>query len=387
MTDTKTTPERREPPHSGAGQKIPFLISEISGAFGDFGTIIPLILTVTVVCHLPLSPILLFFGIWFVATGLIYRLPLPIEPMKAIAAVAIAEQLGAGEIAAAGLILGIIFLLISSERIMGFLGRTIPEAVLRGIQVGLALLLIKTALGYIVGDWAIFLLAFAIILIGLFVSWKRWFPDISAIIVVIIGILIGVWMNGFPGFQVMGLPPLVIPTLQDFTLSMVNLVPAQAILTVTNAILATALLAKDLFHEEVPPKKLSRVIGVMNLTAAPLGGFPMCHGSNGLAGQYRFGARTGLASIIAGLVFLVLAFFFASQAMLTLIPVGIFGALLLFTAFELGKHGIRRESWLIAILMGAITVVISLTIAFVAGMILVYGKKWYDSRKERIGPA
>lgn len=372
---------------SAASQKIPFLLSEIAGAFGDFGTIIPLILTAAVVCHLPLSPILLFFGIWFVATGIIYRLPLPIEPMKAVAAVAIAEQMGAGEIAAAGLILGLIFLLLSSERIMGFLGRVIPEAVLRGIQVGLALLLAKTALGYITGDFPVFALAFAIILIGLFVSWRRWFPDISAIVVVLVGVSIGILINGFPGFQLSGLPPLVIPTPGDMTGALTDLVPAQVILTITNAILATSLLAKDLFREEVPPKKLSRVIGVMNLTSAPFGGFPMCHGSNGLAGQYRFGARTGLASIIAGIVFLVLALFFASQAILTLIPVGIFGALLLFTAFELGKHGLRRESWAIAGIMGVVTLASSLTLAFIVGMVVVYGVSWYNARRKRPGHA
>lgn len=369
----------------GALQRVPFLLSEIAGAFGDFGTIIPLILTVAVVCHLPLSPILLFFGIWFIATGIIYRLPLPVEPMKAIAAVAIAEQLGAGEIAAAGLILGCIFLLISSERVMGFLGRVIPEAVLRGIQVSLALLLAKTALGYIAGDLTVFALAFGIILIGLFVSWRRWFPDISAIVVVFLGILIGIILHGFPGFQVSGFPALVIPAPADFTSALTDLVPAQAILTVTNAVLATALLAKDLFRQEVPPKKLSRVIGIMNLTSAPFGGFPMCHGSNGLAGQYRFGARTGLASIIAGAVFLVLALFFASSAMLTLIPFGIFGALLLFTAFELGKHGLRRESWALAIFMGIVTLASSLTVAFALGMIVVYGYSWYTSRRKQPG--
>jgi len=37
----------------------------------------------------------------------------------------------------------------------------------------------------------------------------------------------------------------------------------------------------------------------MNLTSVPFGGFPMCHGSGGLAAQYRFGARTGGQTLLA----------------------------------------------------------------------------------------
>ena len=65
--------------------RLRHLFSELAGAFGDFVTIVPLILAAAVVCGLPLAPILLFFGIWYIATGLIHRLPIPVEPMKAVA--------------------------------------------------------------------------------------------------------------------------------------------------------------------------------------------------------------------------------------------------------------------------------------------------------------
>jgi len=373
---------------SGSGKEtrlpgIHHLLSELAGAFGDFGTIIPLILAVAVVCRLPLAPILLFFGIWYVLSGIIYQLPIPVEPMKAVAAVAIAEQLGAGEIAAAGLVLGIIFLAIGSERWMAAIGRFIPEGVIRGIQLALALLLIKTAIGFLTQDLWVFAFAFAIILAGLAFSWKTRVPDLSAIVVIILGIIIGIAIRGFPGFQMIALPGLVIPTLGDTANAMTQLVLPQAILTVTNAILATSLLSKDLFHREVPAQKLSRTIGIMNLTSVPFGGLPMCHGAGGLAGQYRFGARTGLANIVAGAFFLALALFFASQAMLTLIPVGIFGALLLFSALELGKHGLKRDSWVIAGLMGVVALVSSMTIAFVVGMVVAYGMMWYRGHYQK----
>jgi len=356
------------------------LLSELAGAFGDFGTIVPLVLAAAVVCNLPLAPILIFFGIWFVLTGLIYRLPIPVEPMKAIAAVAIAGTLGAGEIAAAGLVLGVIFLLISSERLMNGISRFIPESVLRGIQLALALLLLRTAAGFLTSDAALFLLAAAVILAGFVLSTRAGIPDLSALSVIALGLAAGVYLHGLPGLQPAGLPPLVIPTWADLSSSLADMVVPQAILTVTNAILATSLLTRDLFRSEVPPARLSRTIGVMNLVSVPFGGFPMCHGAGGLAGQYRFGARTGLASIFAGIIFLSIGLFWASREVLTLIPAGIFGALLFYTSLELGRYSLKRESWFVAVVMGVIALASSMTVAFVAGLALAYGIGWWEGR-------
>jgi MFS superfamily sulfate permease-like transporter len=88
----------------------------------------------------------------------------------------------------------------------------------------------------------------------------------------------------------------------------------QAIITVTNAIFATSLLATDLFSTEIKPKKLSRTIGLMNLTSVPFGGMPMCHGAGGIAGQFRYGARTDGANVYAGLSLIACAFLFTSPA-------------------------------------------------------------------------
>jgi MFS superfamily sulfate permease-like transporter len=356
------------------------LLSELAGAFGDFGTIIPLVLAAAVVCHLPLAPILLFFGIWYIATGLIYRLPIPVEPMKAIAAVAIAGSLGGGEIAAAGLVLGLIFLLISSEGWMARISRFIPESVLRGIQLALALLLLRTAAGFFWNDSLVFTFAALVILAGFLITLRAKIPDPSALAVIAIGVVLGISLMGFPAVHLMAIPALVVPAAGDVSTALAQMVVPQAILTVTNAILATSLLTRDLFVSEVKPARLSRTIGLMNLISVPFGGFPMCHGAGGLAGQYRFGARTGAANVFAGLIFLSIALFFASQEFLALIPVGIFGALLLYTSVELGRHGLKRDSWYIAAVIGAIALLCSITVAFVAGMVLAYVLSWREGR-------
>ena len=139
-------------------------------------------------------------------------------------------------------------------------------------------------------------------------------------------------------------PPSGIPDPTDFASAFSTLVLPQVVLTIANAILATSLLTKDLFSADVPPKKLSTTIGLMNLTSVPFGGFPMCHGAGGLAGQYRYGARTGGANIFAGLIFIVLALFFTSPQVLSIIAVGVLGALLVFVGIEMGRHSLKSDS-------------------------------------------
>ncbi len=113
---------------------IQFNLSELAGAFGDFGIIVPLMFAVAVVCKLNLGIILLFFGIWFVVTGVFYRLPVPVEPMKVIAVVAISGALAGPELAAAGILLGVLFFFLGFGRWMQVIERYVPPAVIRGIQ-------------------------------------------------------------------------------------------------------------------------------------------------------------------------------------------------------------------------------------------------------------
>ncbi|MCC7556337.1 MAG: putative sulfate/molybdate transporter, partial [Methanoculleus marisnigri] len=134
----------------------------------------------------------------------------------------------------------------------------------------------------------------------------------------------------------------------------------------------------------VNPDRLSRTIGAMNLVSTPLGGFPMCHGAGGLAAMYRFGARTGGANIIAGIFILIFAVAFAPPEVLTLIPFGVFGALLVFVALELGKHSVKTESYLVTGVIAVLTLAVGLTVAFIAGMILAYAlKRWEKGRASR----
>ena len=175
-------------------------------------------------------------------------------------------------------------------------------------------------------------------------------------------------------------PQLVIPLPTDFSSAFSTLVLPQVVLTIANAILATSLLTKDLFSANIPPKKFSTSIGLMNLTSVPFGGFPMCHGAGGLAGQYRYGARTGGANVYAGLIFIILALFFTSPQVLSIIAVGVLGALLVFVGIEMARHSLRTESLFITVIIGILALVNSMTIAFIIGMVIAYLLEWRNRK-------
>lgn len=361
---------------------LKFNLSELAGALGDFGTILPLMFAVALVCKLNLGIILLFFAIWFIFTGFYYRLPVPVEPMKVIAVVAISSVLAGPELTAAGILLGILFFFLGFGRWLYYIEKYVPNPVIRGIQLGLALLLLKSAGDFMFQAPGFFAFGIAVIVLIFLLSYLGKVPDLSALVLLVTAAIIGVFLHGIPDIYIIQLPQLVIPTFSDYITSIPELVLPQAVITITNAILATSLLTKDMFSREIPPEKLSRTIGLMNLLSTPFGGFPMCHGAGGLAAQYRFGARTGGSNIFAGVILLVIAAFFAGPGIQELISPGIYGALLVFVAIEMGKHGLKTDSLLITAVTGVLAL-LSVVGGFIAGMVLAYLLKWNRERKHK----
>jgi MFS superfamily sulfate permease-like transporter len=135
-------------------------------------------------------------------------------------------------------------------------------------------------------------------------------------------------------------PALVLPGWSDLPHALERAVVPQLPLTVTNALIVTAILARSLFPDtsaRASERNLALSTGVANLLLAPLGALPMCHGAGGLQAQYRFGARTGAAPVILGVVLLVLGLGFADDAaaLLAVIPSAAIGALLLVSGADL----------------------------------------------------
>jgi len=349
-----------------------FNLEEIAGAIGDYGTLFPIVLGVAFVSNLNLGHILLFFSAWYIITGLYYKMPMPVEPMKAIGAIVIAGGLSQQEITASGMILGILFFILGFCKGMKFIQEKVPSSVVRDIQMGLALILFKTSINFIIKDSILSIICITIIILFLIATKFTNITDISAIVILLIGIVIGFSKSSIPQIRILSSPTLIIPGIQDFLRGGWLLAISQAPLTITNAILATSLLMQDLVNRDVEPDKLSISIGLMNLTSVPFGGFPMCHGAGGLAAQYRFGARTGGSNIISGIILLPIALFFASPEFVAIIPLGVFGALLVFVAIELGKHSLKTNSYIVTITIAILALIINMTVAFIVGMVLAY---------------
>jgi hypothetical protein len=67
-----------------------FNLRELAGSLGDFGTLLPLAIGYISVCKMNPAELLVMMGLASIATGLVYRLPMPVEPMKVLVVVAIA---------------------------------------------------------------------------------------------------------------------------------------------------------------------------------------------------------------------------------------------------------------------------------------------------------
>lgn len=315
------------------------ILQEASGACGDLGTFIPHVIGAITVAGLAPVGVLLGFGVFLVFTGLFYGLPIAVQPMKAVSAVILTGGLRPGEVAAAGMIIGAVLLFLSVMGLINCLARAIPQSVSAGLQLGLGLLMGLLGVKLMLQTPWIGV-ASLVLLFGL----GRIPRCPAAPIVLGLAALAGWMMNGVsvptsPAFAP-ALPRLVIPSWPEVWRSFTVAVLPQLSLTLTNAVIVTAALSRTLFGKKASvasERRLALSSGLANLLLCPFGAMPMCHGAGGLQAQYRFGARTGLAPIILGIAVVVLAIGFADDAtqLLSIIPSGAVGALLILAGTDL----------------------------------------------------
>jgi Molybdate transporter of MFS superfamily len=362
-----------------------FTLPELTGSMADLGTIIPFIIIAVSLTGMKLGPILLMFGLYYVFTGIIYKLPVAVEPLKVVGALIVSAGLTQGEIVGAGLFVGVIFLLIGVTGLIDYIAKIFPLSMVRGVQLGLALLLLFKGGQFIYQDLWIGIIALGIFAVSLLWNARR--DDLNfpgALIIFILGIAYGLYAYGVPPFTVSLPLDLYIPGVDEVLSGIYKAGIAQVPLTLTNAVLATSLLASDLFKEKISNKKLSTTIGMTNLIAPVLGGLPMCHGAGGMAAHYRFGARTGGAAIMAGTIFVALSFF-ATSEILKVIPVGIMGTLLFFAGAELFKNAVKTDVLAVTACMGIVTLLVDPTIGLAAGILLYVAYLFYKNFRKKPG--
>ena len=340
-------------------------VAEISGSLGDLGTFLPITIALSINGTISLSSTLVFSGLFNIFTGLIFGIPLPVQPMKAVAAVAIARSSSftSGDLAAAGLFVAACILAFSLTGLLRSFSKAIPIPVVKGIQVGAGLsLIISSAAGLLSSlhwtgpswadnrVWAV--VAFLLLLITTTSAGHWKIP--YALVVFILGMVFAVirWNiegddhhHQLPLLQVW-IPSLIIPHGHDWRKGSLDAGIGQVPLTTLNSIIAVVHLAADLFPSHVVHTPSITSIGLsvagMNLLGCWFGAMPVCHGSGGLAAQYRFGARSGASVVFLGLVKLVLGLFFGERLLLALLerfPSSLLGIMVLAAGLELASVG------------------------------------------------
>ncbi|HEV2251394.1 MAG TPA: molybdate transporter family protein [Candidatus Limnocylindria bacterium] len=342
-------------------------LGDLTGAFGDLGTLLPLAAGLVIVSGVDAGGFFITFGIATIVAGFAFRLPMPVQPQKAVAAAAIAEAWPATQIYGAALGMGVLWLVIAATPLLSWLRAVIPAFIARGIQLGLA---------FTLGAQAVLLLArslpLAIVGIGLLAITLRYrLPGI--------GLTVAAALALMPRDAIVfpfapALPSPSLPGLADAVAGMLRGGIAQMPLTLTNAIIATAALTARYFPDRpVTERRLAISTGLMNLGGAALGGGPFCHGAGGLAAQHLYGARTAWKNVIEGSVALALGLCFAPglSSALAAFPMPLLGSLLLLVALELlsSAHGLFGWQGWIATGMAIVALATNIGVAFVAGFV------------------
>jgi MFS superfamily sulfate permease-like transporter len=360
--------------------------SELAGAFGDLGTLVPFVVGYISVARLEPQGVLLGFGLLALATGLYFRTPMSVQPMKAIATVAVTQpqMVTPGAIFASAVVTGVFWLSMGVSGAVSWLAALTSRPVVRGIILGLGLSFILEGVtfmnqGPLVAIPAVVLTFF---LLGL--------PRVPAMLVLLAygavaalsldPTLVPALANLGPSFR---WPTLHVPSVswQEIVTGALVLAVPQMALTLGNAVIATADEHNALFpHRRISVRLLALDRGLMNLVAAPLGGVPMCRGAGGIAGHVRFGARTGGALVMLGALLLIGALFFADSAatVFRLFPVPVLGVILFFGGIELavglnGETFSRGERTVLVVTAGI--ALWNMGVAYLAGLLLYHAAK------------
>ena len=362
---------------------------ELAGAFGDLGTLIPFVVGYITLSKMDPLGILVAFGIFKIFVGLYFRTPIPIQPMKAIGGMAIshAGTISPGMIWGAGIFTGLFWLIMGVTGAISWIEKVTTKPVVRGIMLGLGLSFIMEGLGmmkvqplFAIGGVVLTLLLLnnrrlpaMLLLLGYgiavaLIQRPQLIEELSHLSIrfrlpeLTFGKM--TWKELLAGFVMLGLP--------------------QAPLTLGNAIIGTV--AENNAHfpnRKVTAKTISIDHGVMNLISTCLGGIPMCHGAGGMAGHIRFGARTGGALVILGVIVLLTGLFLSDSVVLLfqVFPRPILGVILFFAGVELALvvQDIRlKKQNLFVLLVTAGTAMWNMGVAYLAGLILYYGlqRRW-----------
>lgn len=362
MRDSTRPLHSRLAPRGRGGRPFRFDAVELSGALADVGVLVPLAFALVTVNGMAATSLFFGIGVAYVITGLVYRLPLPVQPLKVIAAIAVAQGLPGTLVSAAGWVMGAALLLIAITDSARRLGRLFTKPIIRGLQLGVGIMLVQSGLSLasrpeivrsgpaslvhlgpatIPTNWLIAAAALAVLVWG--AGRRRGAASLPAIV---LGVPLALAVSGVVPESAaltlgLSLPAPSLPRLPDLATASLLLVLPQIPLTLGNATFGTADAARTYFGRDarqVTPRRLLTTTAAGGLVSSLFGGVPICHGSSGLTAHYKLGARTGTAPLLMGGVCLGLALLLDGGALglLSLMPYPVLGMLLAFVGVQHG---------------------------------------------------
>jgi MFS superfamily sulfate permease-like transporter len=355
--------------------------TELAGAFGDLGTLIPFVVGYIAVMKIDPLGILFMFGLSELAVGLYYKTPIPVQPMKVIGGAAIASggAMSAGMICGAGLFTGIFWFLIGVTKTVNIATKLASKPIIRGIVLGLGLMFIVEGIKMMFQTpWLggiVLVVTFALL------AWQR-FPAMFALLM--LGTVAAYILNPAQAKHLLTIPPsfhmpeftFARMSWEDFVKGSLLLAIPQLPLTIGNAVIAIRAENNELFPDRPVSDRMMAVSqGIMNFVTAPFGGIPLCHGAGGMAGHVRFGARTGGSLVMLGSIMMVLALFFSNSVglLFQIFPKAVLGVILFFAGAELAISardiGTRKEDFYVMLVVAGFAMW-NMGAAFLAGIIL-----------------
>ena len=327
-----------------------FKLSEWSGAIGDLGTTLPIAFALVVFNGFPPQRIFFLWGLVYVITGWYYRIPVSVQPLKAMAVIAIATGYPAELLSTTAFFYGILLIGLSTSGIIRWLEQWFSAALVRGIQLGLGLILARKAILLAFENGVFFsqdavpmpitnavIFAFVMLILWYFQFHKK-FPII--LLIIPLGIIASFLMEvSFDTSQFEGTPvTLLIPKWTFFLNSLIYLIIPQLPLTLGNAVFSACDVCHTFWRDRagrVNPTRLGFSIGLSDLLIGLFGGFPICHGAGGITAHARFGGKTGGTTLILGSIFIAIALIDSMSMFLFYIPIPVLGAMLLIVGLRL----------------------------------------------------
>lgn len=279
------------------------LLGDLSGAFADGAILFPLLSSLSHLNDFSAVPLLATSGIAYLVSGFIFKIPMPVQPLKSIAISAITMGATASEVRVGGALLGL-FCLALTLFDFHFISQKISPAFVHSLQLSLGILLITQGFQK---DYSLAHLGlmFGVYTVSKFIS----FPVLG-----LMSVLGLIWSIFLGSQSEMTLSPHLNKINPDPDQLRFNLILAltlpQMALTLANSVIGTSAVAHQYFGLKAKiatPRYLLYSIGIGNILSSAIGGLPYCHGSGGLTAHVRGGASHWRMNVMIGSFLILLS--------------------------------------------------------------------------------